>query len=228
MTFATPPDSDSAKPGPRLSIRSTRKRVPMWRDWRFWFVPVLVALLFYRIPGKEPVMFEGRCADAWLESGHEDMSRALHELGPAAVPVVMDRLRREHQHELLLQHYRAIWRNLPESCRGLFPQPKALWFDEWRACNALTAIGPCAIPQVAEALREGKPVVRRVAAQNLAFWAARGIIVTSTVPILERALQDSEPKVRQLATGALERSARGKTYFGSAVSPVTGAAANSR
>lgn len=159
---------------------------------------------------QQPPKFEDRSLEAWLDSGYEDASRALYEIGPAAVPGIFAKLRREHPQQGYWQHYRHFWQRLPGPCQKLLPRPKTASFDEWRASHALAAIGPSAVPAVSHALQDRNALVRSTAAQALAFFAEHGVKITTAYSALERAQRDKEPQVRQYAAQALRRSSYGR------------------
>src|SRR5512133_1717285 len=161
-----------------------------------------VAAMFLTRPRQE-IVYEGRSLDNWLNSGFEDASRAMHDIGPAAVPAIFAKLRREHPRLGYWQRYRVVWQKLPLFLRGPLPKPRTVCFDEWRACQVLTAIGPRAIPPLVTSLRDRNPVVRATSAQALAWFGERGVDLRKALPALRDAAQDPNPEVRRQASRAL-------------------------
>ncbi len=151
----------------------------------------------------DPV-FEGKSVSQWLDAGFEDSSRALHELGPAAIDAIFVKLNAEHPRYGRQARYGQLWAKLPWLHRRL-PRPKVCAFDEWRACNALVAIGPRAIPRLTKALSDQSFLVRSTSAQALACFHERGSDLHAAFPALQLALQDRDPGVRQQAARALQR-----------------------
>ncbi len=128
----------------------------------------------WRSASPDPV-YEGRPLSQWLDGGYEQASMALHELGPAAVPCVFEKLRREHPAWGSRVYYRRAWEYTPPVLRRWLPGPRSAAFDEWRACQALVDIGPRAIPLLLPAARDRHRAVRAAAAAALRVFQDRGL-----------------------------------------------------
>ncbi len=153
-------------------------------------------------PGAPP-LYEGKPLDQWLDAGYEDCARVLYEAGPPAVDAVFSKLKREHPRYGRWGRYRSAWQKCPAFCQKLLPRPRASGFDEWRACNALLAIGPQAIPSLRTSIRDRHFLVRAVSAQALGLLQQRGANIRSALPALQVALRDRDPAVRHQAAFAL-------------------------
>lgn len=163
-----------------------------------------ITLGFVLIRGGAPIVFEGRTVDQWLDCGYEDASRALHELGPAAVPAIFGKLQREHPRYGFWERYKGAWEKVPLKCRQILPRPRTVSFDEWRACNALIAIGPRAVPALTVTLGHRNWLVRSTSAQALGLLFRRGADISRAIPALRSALHDRNLQVRRQAAAALD------------------------
>ncbi len=161
-----------------------------------------VAWLLIASPGP-PIVYEGKTLDSWLDAGYEDASRVLHELGPAAAECIFAKLKREDPEYGRWGRYRAVWKRCPAFCQKLLPRPRVSSFDDWRACNALLAIGPRAIPTLCASLKDRHFLVRAVSAQTLGLFRQRGSDIGAAWPALQAALHDPDAGVRHQAEAAL-------------------------
>ena len=164
-------------------------------------VAVLLVLLV-RSPASD-CGFEGKPLDQWLEAGYEDMARVLYEVGPSAAESIFTKVKWEHPQYGRWARYRSLWNQLPVLFRKVAPQPRSCSFDEWRASQALLAIGPQVIPSLAGSLGNHHFLVRSVSAQALSLLRKQGANISAAVPALRTALQDSDPGVRAQAAAAL-------------------------
>lgn len=149
--------------------------------------------------------YAGKPLSAWLDSGYEDLSMAVHEIGPAAAPAIYRKLRREHPQYGSRERYRRWWQRVPVALRALLPPPGPSGFDEIRACSALVDIGPSVLPHLIPGLRDGNPAVRLSSAWALAALRDRGVDLTPAIPALQEALRDPNPSVRKRAEWGLRQ-----------------------
>jgi hypothetical protein len=150
----------------------------------------------------EPI-YAGRPLSNWLDGGYEQASEAVHEIGAPAAPWIFAKLRREHPQAGTQQRYLSVWEQLPVPFQRILPRPKTAGYDEWNACQALVQIGPRVIPTLATRLRHRDVLVRRVSAQGLAAFRARGSSIGAALPALRSALKDRDSRVRREAAHAL-------------------------
>lgn len=151
----------------------------------------------------EPPLYEGKTLDQWLDAGYEDSARVLYEIGPPAVDSIFAKLKREHPQYGRWGRYQWAWKKCPVFWQKLLPRPRVSGFDEWRACHALLAIGPQAIPSLRASLQDRHLLVRAVSAQALGLLHQRGANIRRAIPELQAALHDSDPGVRRQAALAL-------------------------
>jgi len=179
---------------------------------------VLVLVGLFLLAGRssrEPI-YEGKPLSQWLDGGYEDASRALYDVGPAAADSIFAKLKREHPKFGYWGRYRAAWEKVPAFARGLLPRPKTSGFDEWRACNALLAIGPSVIPRLATALKDSSFLVRSTSAETLGYFQKRGSNIRVAIPSLQVALNDPNLAIRHLAATVLSQGAQSRTIEWSA------------
>lgn len=81
-------------------------------------------------------------------------------------------------------------------------QPFEQWSEQQAAADALGRIGPPAVPQLIQALRNRDPLVRKEAAQVL---ARMGSDAREAVPDLMRLLDDEDETIRKTAARTLGR-----------------------
>ncbi len=164
---------------------------------------VLLALL---LPigqlGAEP-LYAGKGLGDWLNSGHEDACQAVHEIGLAALPCILDKLAKEDPRFGSNSRYARIYARLPSPIRPLLPKPGPTNFDENRASNLLMELGPAAIPLLAEALHNTNPAVREAGAHVLGLIREQGKNIQVAVPALHAATRDARPEVATRARWAL-------------------------
>ena len=154
-------------------------------------------------PDPEPV-YAGKPVSQWLNEGQEDVSFALHEIGPPAMPYILGKLAREDP-ESAAYRFSNRWRRMvPSPLRRILPQPATATFDETRASMALLELGPKIIPELARELRHNNPACRSVSAEVLESWRERGKDITVAVPFLRAALRDPDPRVARWAARALD------------------------
>jgi len=165
----------------------------------------VIAGLMARSPTRQ-LSFDGKPLDQWLDAGYEDASRVLYEMGPEAAECIFTKLKREHPQYGRWGRYRSVWNRMPAFVRELLPRPRESSFDEWRAAQALLAIGPPAVPVLCRSLKDGHFLVRTVSAQALGLFRHRGVNIRAAMPALEAALQDRDAGVRQQAAAALDRT----------------------
>ena len=169
-------------------------------------IVILVALagawFGVHLPPAEPV-YASRHLSQWLDGGYEQASEALHEVGPAAVPVVFAKLRHEHPQEGSWQRYRRVWEKLPAKIQRLLPRPKTAGYDQWNACQALVEIGPRVIPTLAVNMKHHHLLVRCASAQALGVFRQRGADISIAVPALRMALDHPNRNLRREAAQAL-------------------------
>jgi hypothetical protein len=188
--------------------RNAHHRYLVRRLWIAGFALVLILAGFFLLAGRQSreLIYEGKPLSQWLDGGYEDSSRALYDVGPPAADSIFAKLKREHPKYGYWGRYRSAWSKVPAFARGLLPRPKTTGFDEWRACNALLAIGPGVIPRLASALRDSSWLVRSTSAQTLGCFQERGSDIRFAVPFLQTALNDPDPATRYLAATVLSQS----------------------
>jgi hypothetical protein len=150
----------------------------------------------------EPV-YAGKTISEWLNAGHEDSCQAIHEIGPPALPYILDKLAREDPQFGSNSRYFKVWRGLPSPVRRSLPRPGSTNFDQDRACNTLLELGPAIIGGLTKALGSPNRAVRAVSAQVLGVLGQRGKHIEVAVPALEAASRDRCPQVAARAKWAL-------------------------
>ena len=115
----------------------------------------------------EPV-YAGKRLTQWLDAGAEPAGMAVHEIGPAATPWILKKLRWEHPRWGRWQTYEGYWRRVPAVARRALPKPRVAAYDEYRAATVLLEVGPQVVPQLTAALKENNPAVRITCAPS--FW----------------------------------------------------------
>ncbi len=153
---------------------------------------------------REP-QYQGKSLNRWLDGGYEDAALALREIGPAAVPCIFEKLRREHPQWGHRQQYRKIWAKTPSFLQPCLPRPRTAAFDEYRACNVFLDLGPQTIPVLIRGLDDRNPGIRLACAWALGLFHDRGANVDAAVPSLVRETQASLPEISKRATWALSR-----------------------
>jgi hypothetical protein len=159
------------------------------------FAGTALALAAFRVSPREPV-YAGRPLRAWLDQGAEPAAMAVHELGPAAAPWILKKLRWEHPRWGLWQRYGRGWVNLPRVAQRFLPRPRVAAFDETRASMLLLEIGPQALPQLVAALRDGNPGVRLAGALTLETLREQGFKDKRALEALRGAAQGGDSEVR--------------------------------
>ena len=167
-------------------------------------IGAVILLVQWRSP-REPV-YQGKPISAWVLdlNGPDPLARsnagvALHAMGPAAVPFLVQSLSRRES--VFKQPYRAVAPKLPLWLRRWVVQrlkPFDALNDRLMAVNALTVLGTNA-PVLPLVIALGDP--ERIIAGPAA--AALGNIGRSAVPELIHALNDRNSQVRSLACYAL-------------------------
>jgi HEAT repeat protein len=147
--------------------------------------------------------YAGKNLGDWIDSGHEDACQAVHEIGPAALPYILDKLAREDPRFGSNSRYARLYVRLPLPVRRLLTRPGPTNFDESRASSLLVELGPAAIPLLAEALHGTNPAVREVSAHVLGLMSARGKNIQVAIPNLRAASRDAYPQVATRAKWAL-------------------------
>ena len=127
----------------------------------------------------------------------------LQNIGAAAAPYVLARLRREDPRYGTARPYREFWRRVPSSVRPILPSPRPATFDQLRATSTLLELGPAIIPLLASKLDDSNPAVRLVCARTLAGLRQQGCNIQKALPALARATRDSNLKVAAMAASAL-------------------------
>jgi hypothetical protein len=150
----------------------------------------------------EPV-YAGKTISEWLNAGHEDSCQAVHEIGPPALPFILDKLAREDPQFGSNSPYFKIWRGMPGAIRRVLPRPGSTNFDEDRACNTLLELGPAVIVDLTQTLTSPNRAVREVSAHVLGVLKQRGKNIGVAVQALEAASCDSCPQVANRAKWAL-------------------------
>ncbi len=180
----------------------------MRRIFRLALVVLAVLAVLWGAAGlrsTEPV-YAGRRLSDWLDSGGEPAALAVHEIGPAATPWILKKLRWEHPSWGWWEEYQRFWRRLPELVRKVLPKPHAGGFDEFKATAALLEVGPAVIPQLAAALREKDPAVRMVCAMTLGALRERGFADPGALAALRADSQDKHREVRAAIATAIAKA----------------------
>jgi hypothetical protein len=165
---------------------------------------VLIAWSVLHLHSNEPV-YAGRRLTDCLDSGTDPALMAVHDLGPAATPWVLRKVRWEHPHWGRWQTYQKFWNRIPPFGRGLFPKPRVAGYDEVKAATALVEVGPQVLPQLSSALKENNPAVRMTCALALGALSDRGFTDTKSIAALRAALEDAHPEVRQQIQAAIAK-----------------------
>jgi hypothetical protein len=134
-------------------------------------VPIVALNLTHVAHSPEPV-YAGKPLHRWSDDGYEPMSMALHELGPAAAPFILSKLRREDPDYGFWVMYHQIWRKTPGCVRNLLPIPRTSNFDRDRACSALVELGPGVIPQLRYAAEDHNRAVKIASTRALSCFSA--------------------------------------------------------
>ena len=164
---------------------------------------ILLMLLVPKVRLEAEPLYAGKGLSDWLNSGHEDAGQAVHEIGLAALPYILDKLAREDPRFGSNSRYAQIYARLPLPVRRLSPRPGPTNFDENRASSLLVELGPAAIPLLVEALHSTNPAVREVGAHVLGLMSERGKNIQVAVPRLRAASRDACPEVATRAKWAL-------------------------
>jgi len=172
------------------------------------FLLGMVSSAWLAITHPQEPSYAGKTVNQWLDSGFEDASMALHEIGPAALPFILARLNRETTGLGLWSNYERARRQLPHCVGRFFRKRSTSNFDEARACGLALELGPKVIPVLALDLQNSNPKVRELSAHVLGMWHDRGKDSRVASPFLIRALQDSSPDVRKWASHALGADVR--------------------
>jgi HEAT repeat protein len=153
---------------------------------------------------REPV-YDGQSLSYWFERlqrpNPEAAWSAIREIGPQAVPFLLQKVRRENSAPQTW--YRNTWAKLPSRVRHLLPTPKRRQM-RFRVDAALHAIGPSSIPQLISAFADPNREVKL-----LAISVVRSMKQPSreTVRRLIPLLKDRDREVRGNAILALDRTA---------------------
>jgi hypothetical protein len=164
---------------------------------------ILLALLIPLVRLEADPLYAGKSLGDWLNSGHEDACQAVHEIGPAALPCILDKLAREDPRFGSNSRYARIYARVPLPFRRLLAKPGSTNFDESRASSLLVELGPAAIPLLAEALHSKNPAVREVSVHVLGLMGGRGKNIRVAIPALQTASRDVYPEVATRADWAL-------------------------
>jgi len=148
-------------------------------------------------------LYGGKGLGDWLNSGHEDACQAVHEVGTAALPFILDKLASEDPRFGSNSRYARFYLRLPVTLRRFLPRAGPTNFDESRASSLLVEIGPAAIPVLAETLHSVNPVVREVSAHVLGLMAERGKNIRVATSGLQAASHDAYPEVATRCRWAL-------------------------
>jgi HEAT repeat protein len=174
-------------------------------------VVVVCALLLVGFLGCLEPWYHGKSLSQWFrqlyqpERGVEEAQHAIHEIGPKAVPFLLQKLKDNEElrekNNLLLRIHRAAWQKLPAVLQHLFPKPKS-WDASFylRVRWALRLIGPTAVPKLIEAFNDPDLVVRSFAVETV---GALGADPELTVPPLVRMLHDPTAAIRLKSVLAL-------------------------
>jgi hypothetical protein len=177
---------------------------------RVWVLTLMIctaagaALVAFRHHSPEPV-YAGRRLTEWLDSGAEPAAMAVHEIGPAATPWILRKVRREHPRWGWWQAYQESWIRTPFLIRKALPKPRVAGYDEFKAAMVLVETGPRSIPQLRHGLREKNPGVKMACALALGAWSERGRGDRQSREALREALLDKHPEVRQAAAAAIAK-----------------------
>ena len=150
--------------------------------------------------------YRGKSARTWVNEfqrdkvSYADMVLASRQMGEAAVPFLLDGLKREETSLRKLQ--RKLWGKLPVSLQTRFPLSAPPKFTQYQVCvvNIVKEIGPGSTPGLIKALRSGRPEVRETVAWTLGGFKTNAHTV---VPALTKALGDPDALVRLYAAGSL-------------------------
>jgi hypothetical protein len=169
----------------------------MGRQWTITgLIPLGTALVLWlssAIP-KEP-HYGGKTVTQWLDAGYEDCSMALQEIGPAALPFILNRMARAEPPRITWLRWARRW--------NFYQKTPACNLDENRVCSLALELGPKTIPLLAQGLESRHANIRAVSARALSIWRDRGKNIQVAVPVLTRALKDANPPVRMWAARAL-------------------------
>ena len=177
---------------------------------RVWVLTLVIctaagaSMVAFRHRSPEPVYAGKRLTD-WLDSGAEPATMAVHEIGPAATPWILKKLRREHPRWGWWQAYQERWNRAPSLIRKALPKPRVAGYDEFKAAMLLVETGPQAVPQLRLWLEERNPAVRMACALALGAWRERGMGDRQSGEALRGALLDEHPEVRQAAAAAIAK-----------------------
>src|SRR5262249_26081899 len=144
----------------------------------------------------EPV-YAGKRVTEWLDAGSEPAAMAVHEIGPAATPWILKKVRSEHPRWGRWQTYQDYWNRVPAFAHQVMPKPRIAAYDEFKAMSVLLEVGPGVIPQLNAALRENNPAVRITCAMTLDSLHDRGVKDARSIAALRAALHDENPEVRK-------------------------------
>ena len=133
-----------------------------------YLVSVLaLVLVFLAWPRSREPVYAGRPITAWLDGGYEPAAMALEEIGPAAVPWLFQKLRRDNPRWDYSRAYRHLRERVPGPLRNVLPQPRVSGFDAERAANLLVGLGPPVLPALKAGLKDKNPAVRTACASAL-------------------------------------------------------------
>jgi hypothetical protein len=163
----------------------------------------LVALVLTSIwhQPREPVS-QGKPLSYWVQHRSRSVSdqiaqAALRQIGGEAVPFLIGKLRRgEPTYQRL---YLALVRSLPDRLREFLPEPPWLWPGE--IFNALTALGPSAIPAMCEAAADPNPLVQSTLTSAIRVNASRANV--TVVSAMVGFLSHTNAQVRSAAATVL-------------------------
>jgi len=169
---------------------------------RFWGMGLVIVVAvatgcgLFSFRSAEPV-YAGKSLTEWLDAGSEPAAMAVHEIGPAATPWILRKIRWEHPRWGRWQTYQYYWRLVPAFVHQVMPKPRIAAYDEFKAMAVLLEVGPGVIPQLNAALKEKNPGVRITCAMTLDSLHDRGLKDAKSIAALRAALQDEHPEVRK-------------------------------
>jgi len=174
----------------------------MRRIWGLSLIAVaagVVVCALVILDSREPV-YAGKRLNEWLDAGAEPAAMAVHEIGPAATPWILNKLRREHPRWGRWQTYQDYWRRAPGFVSDALPMPRIAAYDEYRASMALLEVGPQVVPQLTAAIKEKNPAVRIACVMTLESLRERGLKDKSVIEALRLAAQEELPELHEQIT----------------------------
>jgi len=121
---------------------------------------------------------------------------AVHEIGPAATPWILNKVRWEHPRWGRWEIYRHSYSRFPRIVRRLVPTPRPAGYDEYKATAVLVETGPAVIAQLTAGLKDGNPGVRITSAMALGVLQLQSPRKPISAEALRAGLGDANPEVR--------------------------------